>query len=244
MPYGRYKRRPYARRPRKYTRRPKRTSMSKPSYRKTRQIVKSVLNQQIETKRHTQTYSGLFVAANGALTSTDGHQLINVSMPSVGTAQNQRIGNKIKATGLIFNFNVQAQAAANNNYPLTGRVYLLMYKDGGTSFPIGNFLDNDPNRGSITYNSLRNPDFFTDFVVLRTMTIRLSQDNYTANFDSKSYSMRWKGNVPITITSTTPTDNSLFLLFVADTGFTSNSAGNPTNCFFINGQSMMYYKDA
>lgn len=245
MANGRYRKKPYTRRPRKSNRRNKRTGMSRPSYRKTRQIVRSVINQQIETKRHTQTYTNVSFAANQTLTGTDGHQLVYVSMPSVGTAQNQRIGNKIKVTGLVFNFSVQSQATPNINYPLTGRIYLIQHKDGSNTFPIGNFLDNDPNKSSITYNSLRNPDFYTDFIVLRSLRIRLDQDAYQSGYDSKSYSFKWKGNVPCTINSAgTQTDNSLFMLFVADTGFTSSAAGAAVNCFLLNGQTMIYYKDA
>lgn len=240
---GRYRRKSYARR-RPSTRKYKRRSMPRATYKQTRSIIKKVMYQQLETKRHTQTFTNTLFAANGSVTGTDGHALINITMPSVGTAQNQRIGNKIKVQGLTFHAQYQSTAAGGVNYPLTGRIYLLQYKDGGTAFPIGNFLENDPNRSSITYNSIRNPDMFTDFIVLRSIKIRLSQDQYQSNNDSKSIQFGWKGNIPVTISSSTPQDNSLFMLFVADIGFTSSAGGNAVNAFLLNGQSIIYYKDA
>lgn len=244
MPYGRYRKRPYARRSRGPTRKYKRRSMPRSTYKQTRQIVKKMLNNELETKRHTQTFSNTIFAANGSVTGTDGHSLVNITMPSVGTAQNQRIGNKIKIHGFCFQAQYQTTAAGGANYPLTGRIYLLQYKDGGTAFPIGNFLENDPNKTSITYNSIRNPDMFTDFIVLRSVRIRLNQDTYAGNNDSHSVQIRWKGNIPVTISANTPQDNSLFMVFVADTGFTSSAAGNAVNAFLLNGQSIIYYKDA
>lgn len=218
--------------------------MPRSTYKQTRSIVKKVMYQQLETKRHTQTFTNTTFAANGSVSGTDGHALINITMPSVGTAQNQRIGNKIKVQGFTFQAQYSMTAAGGSNYPLTGRIYFLQYKDGGTAFPIGNFLENDPNRTSITYNSIRNPDMFTDFIVLRSVNIRLSMDTYAGTFDSRSVQFRWKGNIPITISSNTPQDNSLFLVFVADNGFTSNAGGNNVNAFLLNGQSIIYYKDA
>lgn len=241
MTYG-YRRRYYRKRPTSSRRRKYSPKVSRTTYKKTARIVKSVMNRNTETKRHVQTFNSVNFAANGVTTGTDGHVLTNIAIPSVGTAQNQRIGNRIRNVGFKFNYLVNTASSANANYPLTGRIYFLLNREGGTSFPIGNFLENDPNRTSITYNSLRNPDFFKDFVVLRSQRIRLGQDTYQANFDQLSGSITWKGNIPTCINSSTPTTNSLFLLFVADSGFTTSGV-NPTNYFQLAGQSILYFKD-
>lgn len=230
------------RRPKRTIRRRKYSTMSRTTYKKTARIVKRVLNTQTETKRLNQTFNAVNFAANNSTTSTDGHVITTISIPSVGTAQNQRIGNRIRWTGMVFNYCVQLAANANVNYPLTGRILFLMNKEGGTSFPIGNFYDNDPNKGSITYNSIRNPDFYKDFVVLRTQRIRLGMDNYQSNYPQMSSSLKWKGNVPVCINSNVPTTNSLFLLFVADAGYV-NASINPSNYFALQGEARMYFKD-
>lgn len=221
---------------RKYT-----SKMYRTNYKKTAKIVKSVMDRNTETKRHNQTWTPLF-AGNGATSGTDGHVLANITIPTTGTAQNQRIGNRIRLTGLVFNYRYAQLLGSNINYPLTGRIYLICNREGGTSFPIGNFLDNDPNTSSITYNSIRNPDFYKDFLVLRTQRIRLGQDNYQGNFDMKSGQMRWKGDLPMCINSNVPTTNSLFLLFVADAGYTSGSV-NPQNAIDLKGETRLYFKD-
>lgn len=244
--YG--KRRSYARKRTYRGRRPVRKyrSMRRPTTRSMYRIAKKVVQQSAEHKYIDQNWTNLTVAANGATLGSDGTVFTWISMPNTGTGSSNRVGNRLALSGFRFNFTAYLANAGGVNQPVTGDIYLLMYKDGGTSFTKTHFLQNDINNGdtNITMQSFRNPDHFKDFVVLRKKRIYLDMDTYQGNVPRKAGTIAWKGKIPVSFhTSNTPTENSLFLCFVADSGFTSSAAGNTQNCFIFNGNSRTYFTD-
>lgn len=247
MPYRRARRvsklRPRRRNVKRVNR--SRVGVGRVSYRKTARIVRNVMSRMSESKYVDMTWA-LAWAANNATTSTDGHALYGFTMPAQGTGVNSRVGNKICVTGFVMNFRINQSPTTSTavNTPITGRIYLLCYKSGGATPPIAEFMKKDPNLDSYTYNSLRNTENYKDFVVLRSKRVYLGMDSYANNYGQYSMQWRWKGRQSVTFPSASqvPATNCLALLFVADSGFLSNTV-NPQNFLYVSGESRMYFKD-
>lgn len=184
------------------------------------------------------------VAQEGTTSGSSGHALLYPVMPTQGLQAFNRIGNNIKLTSVICKFTVFSNTQAQTNTGISGRFYLVMYKDGG-NFSIDEFLVVDPSSPSaqVTSRSLRNQDRMSDFIILAAQDFSSDADNYAANTaTAKDYTVGWKGSIPIKFATsgTIPTINQLALVFVANSG-----SNVPTeNGLRIRLNHRMYYTDA
>lgn len=216
-------------------RRGKRTSF----YRK----VQSAIMKAQETKYTSTTVTANF-AANNITGSGEGYSITGVNIPAIGTGVGQRTGNKWCVTGIHANCRVVLQPQANTNFPITGVMMLVKLKEGGATFPWGDFLVQDPITGSYSYNSLRVVEHYSDFIVLRKKRLYVAPDNFANNTNGYSFNFNWKGYCHQTSeagNSSVCASNSLFWVFLADTGFLT---GTGNNYLTVYANYNLYYKDA
>lgn len=196
-----------------------------------------------ETKYSSSSFSTSF-AANNISGSGEGYSIHGVTIPTQGTTASTRTGNKWTVTGIHANCRVALQPQANTNFPITGQILLVKLKEGGATFPWGDFLNMDPITGSYSMNSLRNVEHYNDFVVLRKKRVYVAPDNFANNTNGYSFSFNWKGICHQTSEAGNPSvtaSNSLFMIFLADTGFLS---GTGNNYLQVMGTYNLYFKDA
>lgn len=223
---------------------PKIAYRKRSGYKKTSlyRAVKSIMYKNTETKYFNSAMNISFAANNSTSTGGEGYVATQLPLPSQGTSAQNRIGNSITITGIHGNVRVFLAPSANNNSAICGRIMLVKYKPGGTTFPMTQFMNQDPLTNSVSMNSLRAVEHYQDFRVVLSKRIRLTSDNYTGSTSSYSLQLGWKGKCvqKFETGSSNPTENSLFWVFVADTGAIT---GTGNNYIAVNGQYNMYYKD-
>lgn len=200
--------------------------------------VQKALMARAETKYFTSSVNVNF-AANATTGAGEGYASWNVPVPTASTGVSGRIGSKVIYSGFITNCRVEIMPKASNNTAITGRMMLVKYVNGGTTFNMTNFLQQSLITSSWSYTSLRNIEYYSDYQVLKSKRVVLASDNYTGGNSGYSFKFAWKGivNQSIVPGGTTPADNSLYLVFIADSGDLVNNFIN------LKGDTCIYYKD-
>lgn len=200
--------------------------------------VQRALMARAETKYFTSSVNVSF-AANASSGGGEGYTTWNVPVPTASTGVSGRIGSKVIYSGFITNCRVEILPKASNNTSITGRMMLVKYVNGGTTFNMVNFLQQSLITSSYSYTSLRNIEYYSDYAVLKSKRIVLASDNYSAGNSGYSFKFAWKGivNQSIVPGGTTPADNSMFLVFIADSGNLVD------NFITLKGDTCVYYKD-
>lgn len=205
--------------------------------------VQKAIMQAEETKYSSTSLTASF-AANNISGSGEGYSITGVNVPLQGTTASTRTGNKWTITGLHANCRVVLAPQANTNFPITGTMMLVKLKEGGATFPWGDFLNQDPLTSSYTMNSLRNVEHYNDFIILRKKRLYVSPDNFGGNTNGYSFGFNWKGICHQTCeagNTSVCAQNSLFFVFLADTGFLSGTGNNYLQVF---ANYNLYFKDA
>lgn len=207
-------------------------------------MVKQLVRREAETKYRDEGFNVQF-AEIGTVAGTSGHVIQYFAMPTQGVGSSQRTGNKISLTGMHIRCTFQLGPVANVNYGLDGIMYVVMYKDGG-NFNIDDFLVIDPSSvvpaTGITTRSQRNLEKISEFKVLAAKRINLTEDTYQTNVGHITdiiFSLKLRDSVNFTSGASTPLQNQLAMVFVANSG----SRSGTTN--YIVGQinSRLYYTD-
>lgn len=146
---------------------------------------KSIVN--IEKKYDTK-YSGTTLYVGQVDGNDSGHLIFDITpTPVEGAGFNERIGQKIAATGLVFDFQLQ-QMSAGTQGPSTV-VIDIFQKVGDASLTIGNFIDDiydgdvfidQQNAGTNSiYDVLseRNMDYFRTYRKIRSCKMVVQPDN-------------------------------------------------------------------
>lgn len=207
----------------------------------TQRLIRKVLYNEAETKYISQTINCTFAGNGNSTTGGEGYTVIALTVPPTNANNGGRIGLKITYTGVYATMRVQLNPQANTNYTLNGTIMLVQYINGGATFPMANFLVQNPNTVSYTNNSLRMIEDYKDFRVLARQDVRIGADNYVGNTNAKNIVVSWKGRLKQEIISggSTPSNNSLFLVFLADSGYLTGTS----NFLFAEGNMNIYYKD-
>jgi hypothetical protein len=210
--------------------RPKIAQMAKDVYR-----LKSMVN--AEKKRAESGQADVNVALqNGA---GPGYLLAPV-LPTIsqGLGSSQRTGNSIKVVSFMLRGRMKQQTSINT--PIRVRMYLLRAKGvqptitGTMAAPAPvtdlavtrTFIENDIFTGYPSYNSNRNPDTFTDWIVQSKKVVYLKGDDVTGQTQITDFSIIKKCNFHVRYNSSgAAEEGNLFLLVVADSGDTSTSTG-------------------
>lgn len=166
--------------------------------------------------------------------NASGHQIFDITpAPTQGDGYSNRQGNSIKWVSSHFSFFFQKQN--NNNWPCTVKIQIIKIEGEPYQTPsngiLGKFIE--PNRWVNTgtvydTSSDRKPEYFKNYKVLRTKTIRFGASQYAGqtvnvqkiiNFGLKlpSHHVKWNGN------STTLSQGQVLMLVTMDTGNCSTS---------------------
>lgn len=150
--------------------------------------------------------------------------------PIEGVAQGQRVGNSIKLVSACMDIQFQQQSAAVNNIKV--KYYLICRPDNSSTLSPGStiaqFFEPNPFSGVNDYYSARDPEYFTNFKVIKSGTVTLKQDSITSGMSIVQRRIPLKLNLHLkfnTDSSTTTTKNQLYLLAVASAGDVSASTG-------------------
>lgn len=206
-------------------------------------MIRSAILKNEETKYYNYSFSTSF-ASNNISGSGEGYSIQGLPVPLQGTTVSTRTGNKWTLTGYHSNIRVQLSPQANTNFPITGRIMMIVQREGGPTFQIGDFLQTDPQTGSYSINSLRVPEHFKDFIVIKSKKFRITPDNFANNTNGYSFSFNWKGKLSQTCepgNTSVVGQNSVFFLCLADNGFLS---GTGSNYIDLKSTGVEYYKDA
>lgn len=140
-------------------------------------MIKASLNTE---KKHTDFEETPTIGEVGQVRNNAGGSLALAATPAIpqGDGSSQRVGNSIKATGLVFKINMIKQAQARG--PRRIKMYVVRDLDGATVSQIpGKILDLNPMSGVHDYHSNLDYTQFKDnrFKILGTKTVYLPQDS-------------------------------------------------------------------
>lgn len=194
-------------------------------------FLKSMLN--AEKKRFNESYTNQTVAQVDG--NSSGHLCLDVTPdPVSGAGYAQRTGASIKIHSMFTR--IQAYQQSATNHPIRIKCFLVKVKGTpqNTTFFIQQFLQSNPfvsGTGSDTfdYYSSRNPDFFKQYEVLRTCTLKVYGDqlsNQTQIADRKMGMKPKSLHIRFDKDTTNVSENQLMFVAVADSG---NSSGSTTS---------------
>lgn len=187
--------------------------------------LKSVINSEKLRLTYNTPTPQAFGQVNGNVTAI--HQFDITPNPSQGDGYNNRTGSSIKlhSTNIAFQFSQQASAISGAKF----KIYIVQII--GSPEPLAttaaNFFIANPFNTVVDINSSRNPDYFKNYKVLRTKTVRLSSDSTTSmtamksirlGLKYKSHHVRWDKNSNTVITA-----GQIVMFIVADSGNMSGS---------------------
>lgn len=192
-------------------------------------MIKSLIN--VEKKRVvTNSTAGTNMIGQCDNTSS-GHYLLDCTpAPAQGLGYNQRTGNSIKWTSSHYDIQVVQQSATAA--PIKLKYYFVKVVGlpySTISGATAKFLNSNPfvTGGTIyDYNSARNPDYFKDFVVLKSGEIKIDPDPQSSITMIKSFKIGFKLNnhhVKWSLDTSTVSQGQVFLLIVADNGNISST---------------------
>nr|WAE43182.1 MAG: capsid protein [Cressdnaviricota sp.] len=166
-----------------------------------------------------------------------GYQLIDITpIPSEGVTYSQRSGASVKLVSSYMKF----QFLQQNNTHQAMRFKIMFVLTKGTPETVGNIASDMmlPNSftGLIDYHSMRNPDKYGDYQVLRTVHFMIPADNYTGTGASNqtrikdlSIGMKWmrgKGHhIRFNGDTNNVTNGQITMFILADSGNVSTITG-------------------
>ena len=145
-----------------------------------------------------------------------------------GIQNNQRTGNSLKLVSAMVNMEFRQQSSCRNNIRLRWYIINVPEEDMGLSNVEVKFMEENPFSGVIDYNSSRNPEFFTQFKVIRSGNVYIKQDAqsnlaYQANVKCPlklNHHLKYDAN-----DTANSTKNQFYLYVVADRGDVSLNTG-------------------
>lgn len=193
-------------------------------------MLKHLVN--VEKKRTDVTLSaptGLGQFANEGLATTGAYITRITPTIAQGVADNQRTGNSLKIVSAMININFVQQSANHNSQRLTWYVINIPEEDMPTSSVLTKFLEENPFSGVIDYNSSRDPEYFTQFKIVRSGSVYLKADpTHLAPAMSANVKCPLKLNHHLKYNSNATSDstkNQFYILVVADRGDVSLNTG-------------------
>lgn len=175
--------------------------------------------------------------------NASGHWTYEIT-PSVsqGTGFGSRQGSSISVRSMFFRFQLAQQSAASA--PTTVRLYVIQTRNGD-AFDVTQFLNYNKYLGALNGVNIydthcsRDPDFFSNFRVLRSKQIRLQPDQLSSQSIVKDVTLKLNfgrngKHVRLNDNTNTPTNTRFYLLALADCGncnvsTASTLAGIPIN---------------
>jgi len=205
-------------------------------------MLKSLIN--IEKKRYDVPLAvpGIVGQYNTLLLS--GQYVADISpRPAQGVTLNTRVGNSFKIVSAMISIQFAQQVTAVNDVKL--KWFIVCLKDNSDVPTIANsitrFFEPNPFSNVNDYYSNRDPEFFTNFRVIKTGVANLRQDSVTGGTSYVQVKCPLKLNIHQkynTDVSVTTTKNQLLLMVVASSGdvATNTAATLQYNCRY-------YYTD-
>lgn len=146
-----------------------------------------------------------------------------------GVQNNQRSGNSLKIVSAMINMHFTQQTLTTESIRL--RWYILNIPE--EDMPLGSvetkFLEENPFSGVIDYNSSRDPEYFTQFKIVRSGNVFLKADaTHIARTSSANIKCPLKLNHHLKYNSNSTSDstkNQFYLYVVADSGDNSLNTG-------------------
>lgn len=140
-----------------------------------------------------------------------------------GITGDERIGNSIKLVSGCLDVSIEQQVNTLNSIKMKLYVICRPENAGGYSAltTLNTFLEVNPFTSRRDYYSNRDPEYFTEFRVIKQMTLELKQDQITAGV------ARIQKKIPLVFNhhqkfnsdgSTVPTKNQFYLIVVASDG--------------------------
>lgn len=182
-------------------------------------MVKRMINSEKKFVNATRTFNvgQCNVNADSAWYATD-----ITPLPSQGYTQTNRMGASFKVCSMVFRGQIQQMTGLNTDFKLK----MFIIKTVGQtqtvdSTLVGKFLLPDALSTMTDYNSLRNPDQYHNFRIIKTKTIFLKNDSLSSQNQLKDFqiNLRLNHHVRFDANSNTVIDQGqLWLLVVADTG--------------------------
>lgn len=219
-------------------------------------ILKSMVNAE---KKHIENIQASDVAIGQINVNTDLGYYFQDITPSVaeGVTYNTRSGSSIKLHSMTIRMQIRQQA----NLHTSIKVQFYLIKIVGqpqaiSSISLGRILVPDIFSSTTDYNSLRNPDYFRDYKVIRKWVVSIPADNYATmtnrlkdariNILFKNHHVRYSAD------STTVSNGQIFIIGVADTGNTNATTAStqpyiantaPLTGCLLNASTKSYYYD-
>jgi len=164
---------------------------------------------------------------NGALTGA--HSSIITPYPIEGIAQGQRIGLSLKIVSMVMALQIYQQANAVNNLKVRWAIVCRPTNDTNpnASGNLASFYEVNPFSGVIDYFSNRDPEYFSQFQLIKTGVVVLKQDQVTNGQSIVQIKVPLKLNHHLKFnqdSSTITTKNQFLLFMTASNGDTQASS--------------------
>lgn len=186
--------------------------------------VMTVVNKYADKKSINQTVSTGTIGQFQAITATtfaDGYAYVPLSLPSTGTSDGSRTGNKIHMTGaqLRLQFWLQDNASLLSGH----RVRIVVFRAKGPVSPTTPdfYLKNDSVYQGIGYLSDRNSDYMTDYVTVCNKYYKMPLRNISNQATTLDVKLNLKLNHDVHFNGTTGSnvaDSQMFLVIMCDSG--------------------------
>lgn len=146
-----------------------------------------------------------------------------------GVASNQRTGNSLKLVSAMVNMNFVQQTSNADSMKLKWYIINVPEEDMGLSDVENKFFEENPFSGVIDYNSSRDPEYFTQFKVVRTGNVYLKADpthlTPSSNANVKcplrlNHHLKYNAN-----DTEVSTKNQFYLYIIADRGDINANTG-------------------
>jgi len=187
-------------------------------------MLKSLIN--IEKKRFdvTQAVPGILGQYNTQTGLNSGQFFTDITpRPPQGVGQGARIGNSLKVVSAMVDMQFAQQATAINDNKI--KWFMVMVKDNSDLPTIGDsitrFFEKNPFSSVNDYYSSRDPEYFTNYRVIKTGIVNLRQDNISGGVSYVQQKCPLKLNFHLkfnTDASVTTTKNQILLFAVASSG--------------------------
>jgi len=190
-------------------------------------MLKHLVN--VEKKRYDVTFTTQTVAQNAGAIS--GAYMLNITpSPNEGVTGGTRIGLSIKLVSCCIDLKFAQQANAVNDIKL--RYFLICRPDSSVTYSgtqtRDQFLEPNPFSAVVDYWSNRDPEYFTNFRVIKTGVINLKQDQVTGGQSIVQKKIPLKLNHHLKFpndNSSVSTKNNFWLIVTASAGDTGTTSG-------------------
>nr|UOF82787.1 capsid protein [Cressdnaviricota sp.] len=184
-------------------------------------MLKAIVNVEKKRKDFTQVSVLPVGALNGV--GVSGAQCINISpLIAQGVTQGTRNGNSLKLTSACFDIQFAQQTSTVND--LKVRWVIICRPDNGATYSASTvqdtFYEPNPFSSVVDYYSSRDPEYFTDFRVIKQGVVDLKQDQVTSgqSIIQKKIPLRLNHHQKYNTDASTATVKNAFFLLVTCSG--------------------------